>query len=657
MRTSAVLLAASASFGSACGLFGPGASLTVSERQGRAPLAVILDASASSGDALRYRFDFDGDGVWDTAWVEEPVVEGVLERAGDFTPVVEVMDTAGNRAVAASPEAITVTVALIDIDADANRDGTVTTGDKSDEDSWTEARGGVFLSNWDDDDGDGVRDARDQWVNGSDDLVDMAPLLLRHSPDLPAGARVTLEISPSEAAARVRLFLDGTRELLLDTEQVTASLAASALREGDILLRLEGVGGRSGNWDGVVRVTATATDGDAVLATDAVELRAAPTIFPDNTQKAEELYVMRISDWNYGPNLPFYNALVAGLPADVPLYTVDQYEYYGDRWVQDNMQPGYQQIPVDGDVKTQLNFLETQRQSGGGLESLVPTELLSVAFGFVFTGGIETSLNYGGNLEVTPPHQANGNEFPFGRIFIGGGAGGTILGSAYEDHMNDEQRGYLEAQEVQGPVIELSSEWLAVGHIDEVLLFIPDTQRTDRPWRVAIASPDLARASLRKVQGLGGGAEKVFAGRETETTVDAILGDEDLLAYNDLVQARIDSIRDRLAAEMELNDDDFVELPVLFEPLYFGGQDFGIAYNPGMQNLVVVDNQLFIPDPEGPTSAGKDAWQQAAVESLAATGLVSTFVDVFESYHLLMGEAHCGTNVRNAPYGEEWWQP
>ena len=31
------------------------------------------------------------------------------------------------------------------------------------------------------------------------------------------------------------------------------------------------------------------------------------------------------------------------------------------------------------------------------------------------------------------------------------------------------------------------------------------------------------------------------------------------------------------------------------------------------------------------------------------------FLDVFESYHLLMGEAHCGTNVDRAPYAQSWW--
>ncbi len=662
MRLSAALLLSGATLGTVaaggCDLGAPSAAITVSPLEGRAPLEIRLDASGSAAfasDGLRYRFDIDGDGSWDTEPSADPEHSGVIERAGAFQPRVEVTTRDGRVGVAVSADTVRVTAAMADLDADASRDGLVDEDDKADEDVWTDARGGVFLSNWDDDDSDGSRDARDEWMNGSADQLDMAPLIARRSPDLPAGARVHLELSPAEAAARVRVF--SARDLLIDLDEGRAELPVQALREGDVELFLEGVGGRSGLWDGRVRVTLTAQDGDDVLGSDSVELRAAPTIFPDNTQAAERLYVMRISSQELGENLPFYDALADGLPAEVPLYAVDQYDYYGDRWLQDNMQTGYQRVPAGDGVHMQLNYLETERMTGYGLEQLIPSELLGGDFGFAYTGGAESSLNYGGNLEVAPPHEAGGERYRFGRVFVGGGDAGTILGAAHADHMNPDQLGYLDAQEVQGPVFELSSEWLAVGHIDEVLLFVPDLQRSERPWRVVIASPSLARRELLRVEGLGAGDAVIFAGRETETTVAGILSDEDLLAYNDAVQARIDSIRERLSDEMELSDADFIEVPVLFEPLYYGGQDFGIALSPGMQNLVVVDDQLFIPDPEGPDVIGKDAWQQAAVEGLAPTGVEVTFVDVFESYHLLMGEAHCGTNVQHAPYAEEWWTP
>ena len=37
-------------------------------------------------------------------------------------------------------------------------------------------------------------------------------------------------------------------------------------------------------------------------------------------------------------------------------------------------------------------------------------------------------------------------------------------------------------------------------------------------------------------------------------------------------------------------------------------------------------------------------------------GVQVVYVDVFDSYHLLMGGAHCGTNVQGAAYDTAWWE-
>jgi len=543
---------------------------------------------------------------------------------------------------------------VADIDVDANRDGLITAADKADASVWTDTRGAVFLSNWDDDYHDGYRDARDSLVNGTLDLEDLAPMVIRRSPDLPMDARISVRVEPEAADHRVRLFVGGSLELLKDIDEGSGELLASDLREGDIEVLLEGVGGRNHNWDGRTSVVLS-IEVDGETFEDTVMLRAAPTIFPDNTQKPERIYVMEIDDAGLGENTGFFDALQQDLPADIELYAVDQWSYYGDRWLQDNMQTGYQRVPSASGVKMQQNYLMTERITGFGLEDLVPQELLGSDFGFVYTGGDPSSLNYGGNLEIAPPHSAHGNDFPYGRVIVGGGADGTILGGSHAEWMTEAQKNYLDAQEVQGPLMELSTEWLAVGHLDEIFLFVPDLHREGRPWRVVVASPASARQELVQLEGMGGGDEVVFAGRSSETTVAAILADADLLAYNEAVQGRIDEVIDQLAAEMELTADDIIEVPVLFEPHYYRSNDFGAAYSPGMQNLVAAGTKLFIPDPEGPQSFGKDVWQQRAVENLAPTGLAVQFVDVFESYHQLMGEAHCGTNFQRTPYATEWW--
>lgn len=644
----------------ACTPAPPTPTLAAAPASGRAPLPVTLDASGSQGEApLRYRFDVDGDGAWDTAWQSEATTAHVYDTPGAFAARVEVMDALEQSTVAVLAPAIEVEAALANLTVDANRDGVLTGADEIDAARWSATRGALFFANFDDDDGDTRRDFRDDVVNGDADAADLAPLRLRHAPGLRDGDLVTLRVTPASAAQRVRIFEPSGSQWVLRHALGAGEVRIDPLRlaAGDVELLLEGAGSRDGDWDGRVVLRLEVEREGSVLESDAAELRVAPILFPDNTRPAEQLYVMRIGIDAYGSNLPFYNALQAGLPEGVSLYTVNEVEYDGDRWVQDSMQTGYQAMPRAGEEERMLTYLETERMSGGGLAYLLPYELMSADFGFAYPGGQETSLNYGGNLEVAPPHRARGVDYPFGRIMIGGGAQGLLTGRAYEDHMTPEQWAFLDAQELQGTVVEFSTEWLAVGHIDEYFLFIPDASRPERPWRIALASPTLARAALAELREAGQGGLLVFAGRETQTSVNRILDDEELMAFNDAAQARIDSMRERLVETMELTDEDFIELPVLYEVVPYGGLDFAAALNPGVQNLVVTNRTLFIPDPEGPQQRGVDVWRTQIERALATTGNELIFVDVFDSYHLLLGEAHCGTNVRHAAFEARWWQP
>ena len=69
--------------------------------------------------------------------------------------------------------------------------------------------------------------------------------------------------------------------------------------------------------------------------------------------------------------------------------------------------------------------------------------------------------------------------------------------------------------------------------------------------------------------------------------------------------------------------------------------------------------QIVVPDPEGPDNPS-DVWQNDIRTKLQALGttarpVVVTFADVFNSYHVQMGEAHCGTNFICTPPAMDWW--
>ena len=62
---------------------------------------VTLDGGASNdpdGDSLQYRWDFDGDGYWDTDWLSEPTVDTPADAyvaAGIYNVVLSVTDAVG----------------------------------------------------------------------------------------------------------------------------------------------------------------------------------------------------------------------------------------------------------------------------------------------------------------------------------------------------------------------------------------------------------------------------------------------------------------------------------------------------------------------------------------------------------------------------------
>ncbi|MCK6547036.1 hypothetical protein L6R52_14395 [Myxococcota bacterium] len=640
----------------------PVVALAVTPASGKAPLAITADASGSTdadepASALRARFDFDGDGTFDTPLDAAKRATWSYTRAGRFTVIAEVEDA--QRGTARATATVDVSPSA-DLDADTDRDGELTELDEAFEDRFDADHGAVFVANLDDDDGDGRRDGSDGDLDGAADLADLAALSVRAYPGLAGADRVTITVDEA-ARGDVRLFVEGAdgvvSQLFAPGGDATVSLPTERVAAEDVRLFVEATRGRSATWDGRLTLTLTVEHG-GLVEEDAVALRAAPIIFPDNLQRAEVLYLMRITDPELGPNREMFDAITQNLPEGVVTHTVDQYRYWGDRWVQDTMQTGYQVMPAPGGDHVVETYLQTLRPTADeGLEYLLPRELLGADLGYSGVSGPDTSLNYGGNLEISGPITVNGVEHPFGRFLVGGGDLGLLDGTPYEDHMAAVQRALLEAQGSQGPIVEMPTEWLAVGHIDEIIQVVPDHRpEAARPWKVVITSPALARRALEEVQAAGGGALRVFRGRDVETSVDAILGNATLMAFNDAAQSRVDTVREILVNELGLGDDDFVEVPVLYEPIRFGRMSLAAAYNPGIQNLVTLDPKLFVPDPEGPETANGDPWEVQTREALEPLGLEVVFVDVFDSYHVNLGEAHCGTEVRRAPYARAWWE-
>lgn len=72
-------------------------------------------------------------------------------------------------------------------------------------------------------------------------------------------------------------------------------------------------------------------------------------------------------------------------------------------------------------------------------------------------------------------------------------------------------------------------------------------------------------------------------------------------------------------------------------------------------NMIVLGDQLGIPKPFGPQIKGQCALETEVCSLLEPLGLKCTFIDDFATYHKLLGEVHCGSNVRREPSPFRWW--
>lgn len=550
------------------------------------------------------------------------------------------------------------TPVVVDLDVDANRNGTVdNAADETGENGWTTSLGAVFYYNIDDDNSNNAEDHLDTVANGAGDALDLARIVIRQMASLPDTASLTLTVSAG-AQGRVRFFRNNSGSWSQEYAAGASFLVPAALAiAGDVELGVEARERYSPLWDGRVTLTLEVRDAAAtLLGSDTVLLKAAPWLMASNLWPMEELSVVNVGS----SNLNFRNTLSSVCStAGVAYVAIPGSSYSYDPWVQDSHETGAIYLPTNGSPRRRVdNVLQCARWRQ--VDAWCQDALWGPDFDFVLRfSSNNSSMNYGGNLEVTGPL----NSYPWGRILIGGGTSAPIGGgNPVTRRMVQAYRDYFTALDIQAPWLEISTEWLYVGHVDEIVQVVP-APAGQRGWAILIASPDLARANLQAVAAGGGGSATVFAGRGGgwQTTVNAILGNSALMTYNDEVQTRIDGVRTVLQNQLGLAASEIIDLPVLFEDTGFGG---AVAYNPGVVNLIVMPSTsgttyLVIPDPEGPDQSG-DAWQAAttaAIQPLYTAGspVVITYADVWNTYHVNLGEAHCGVNFVRTPPAADWW--
>ncbi|XP_072237762.1 protein-arginine deiminase type-2 isoform X1 [Leuresthes tenuis] len=580
-----------------------------------------------------------------------------------------------------------LTAVEISLDVDADRDGIVEKNNPN-KGSWKwgpDGHGAIVLVNCDSERTYLKKpDSEQDNISRVSDLKDMSLMVLRtRGPArLPEGYKLTMHISQGDAES-VRVFRSGSPEVLNNTlrnlynifvKGYPLVLSSEVLSQevpylggtAEMNFYVEGLRFPDKDFDGLISINLSLLEPicaglpETPIFTDKVVFRVAPWIMTPNTLQPVEVFVCSTSD-NY-QFLKGMKNLVA--KSGYKLKICHEYVNRGDRWMQDELEFGY----IDSPHQRFPVVLDSPRD--GELQDFPYEELLGPDFGYVTRVAHRkdvSSLDSFGNLEVSPPVIVDGKKFPLGRIIIGVAFPTATKGR----NMTKVVQDFLWAQKVQEP-IALFSDWLLVGHVDEFMTFVPAPDR--KGFRLLLASPDAGYKLFRGLQNNGHGQAKLFDGLKDEEplTVDEILNNKSLQAENNYVQSCIDWNRDVLKRELGLDDDDIIDLPILFK-LVRGEQKEqdeedededeeeeeqeyrAVAYYPDMVNMIVLGKNLGIPKPFGPKVNGRCALEAEMCSLMEGLGLSCTFIDDFASYHKLLGEVHCGSNVRREPFEFKWW--
>ncbi|XP_051844373.1 protein-arginine deiminase type-1-like isoform X2 [Antechinus flavipes] len=584
------------------------------------PRAVTFKVTGSS--SVQIYMEYDPKNVSeppaDERWPLDADVDVILSVEAASTNVddvkVRVSYYGKNGSQALGQALLHLTAIEVSLDVDTGRTGTVKRN-KDDKKTWSwgpEGRGAILLVNCD-----------------------------RDSP-LPGGV--------DYSHSRLYSLAGGNRisdyKRVLGPDKLSYSVARGP-GEQEITFYVEGLAFPDADFFGLVSFDITLMDTDGLLETpiftDTVVFRVAPWIMTPNTQMPLDVYVCSLVE-RESFQAEFLDAMTyLTLRAKCQLIICPLVDNRNDRWIQDEMEFGYIEAPH----KAFPVVFDSPRNRG--LKEFPFKRILGPDFGYVTRepahGGV-SSLDSFGNLDVSPPVTVKGKEYPLGRILIGSSfpkSGGRRMAKVV--------RNFLYAQKVQSPV-ELYSDWLSVGHVDEFLSFVPAPG--PKGFRLLLASPDACFKLFQEKKDEGYGTAAQFEGLKRgkkKITIDEMLNDRSLRSDNRYAQKCIDWNREVLKRELGLSESDIIDIPQLFKL----SDSYAEAFFPDMVNMIVLGKFLGIPKPFGPLINGRCCLEQKVQDLLHPLGLKCTFIDDYQSYHVLMGEIHCGTNVRRKPFSFKWW--
>jgi len=513
--------------------------------------------------------------------------------------------------------------------ADTNRDGKVAVADDLEgRNAWTDGRGAVFMFNNDSDLASGRQDCADRAVNGPNDLLDLAPVVIGRFPGAADGSRLLVSVSEAARPFVNVFYKDGQGYIFIEDEG-REEIPLRLLKDGDVELRIEANSYAFPGWDGTADITAT-LEGPEGVVSDSVRLKVAPFVLLSAVRKAERIYVRDFP----GKNERFVQALkdvTSKIGVELRVVGPETYPPW-EIWLQDIMEIGCSRTPTRG------QHVVFKSNRGKPLDDMPERAMLGPDYGwFKWSGQIpETStgrggdswLDWYGNLEVTPPLPGK----PWGRIFYG-------YNKQTGRSLNPEIAAMLEAQGVQAPLIKIHTGWLLIKHVDEIFNFVP--ARGGKGFKLLVPDAPTTFRLLDQWAAEGKGGLPMLKDLRPNATVSSLAADRPLRDFNlKLQKEEIEFSINEMKAAAGLTEEDIIRIPALFVP----EGKFAPALMPNMVNSVHLNGHQLMADPRGPVVNGKDLVQEYVRGLLGKEGIEVHFLDDLV-YHNWGGNVHCGTNT------------
>ncbi|CAG9954032.1 unnamed protein product [Clonostachys rosea f. rosea IK726] len=563
--------------------------------------------------------------------------------------------------------------------ADTNRDGVVNDLDINAKQTWTYQRGAIFIPNI----GDVHQRCSAFDVNGKplgnrelsmcndasgDTLVApeyAAPVRTSPLSNLSKDATGRIYTLPESALGRVRIFWNqpGHESEYNSSWRLTDPqflFNATSIGQGlELAVDATELVTGSTSWDGRVSIVYEITDAN-VTRSDSVALQQAPVLFHHHLQGVEAILTMD-ANGTMSSQARFVQSLqdtLDHIPGDLPLRKL---EAVGEPWAQDFMEPGYVSMPGPGgpiSIRVLVRSAQSTRISGRKVfEELrgpgVGGHQLGLGSGF----GHE-EINSGGNIETIPPFTSrSGTHWAQGRI---------ITAKHFDKYPAKSMIDFMVAQKAQSPLF-LEAGWLAAGHVDEFVQFLPSDNHLG--FTIAVEMQCWGSSFDGDMTPY---PNAIFVDPETRnTTIDSLLSDEDFIQTNKYGQSYVQQNLNLLLREIPLGEAEVLRVPTLWRDVTYPwpltmdgipprlhrtipGERQLAAYMPAAVNGLVLGSDYISAKPWGPLINGQDPFEEAIRDVYGRVNMTVHFVDDYMSHHVQGGEVHCGTNsLRDTSI--PWW--